>query len=41
MHGALTIFGLGGDGGAEGDVIIRPHHVLRPSGAKEAGLYQS
>jgi len=41
IHGALTIFRFGGDWGAEGDVIVRPLHVLRPSGAREVGLYPS
>jgi hypothetical protein len=39
MLGALTIFGLGWNGGAEGDIIVRPLLVLHPSGAaREAGL---
>jgi len=37
--GALTIFGLGWNGGAEGDIIVRPLLVLRPSGAREASLH--
>jgi len=35
------IFGLGGNGGAEGDVIVGPLLVHRPSGARDAGLYPS